>query len=673
MEVKFLTRKNIVRVLHNIDLEEKIVLPYYIHTIGAGTFSDLRNLKTIKLNDGLSEIGYKAFANSGIENIVIPPSVVKFNDLIFQNCKNLKKVKFLNYLERLSWGMFQNCENLSEIEFPCDIEKIGAYAFNGCKSLKYLSLPDSVKEINSFSFSDSGLECFSCSSDAKIQPNTFVGTKLKYLYKTENQMIFSQKPINFINVKEIYDFTKLENFRDFDIVCPILFEKNKEISNFIDKIYKEKLEFPFVVMKDKFEKDGNFNSIETLKWYKMMSKQFDFSKFSTYELIGLCKIGEKLGLFKKPVIETRISKSGKEITETVDYGQKSYEFLRQCLDKRILKQRYFEKLFIEVEGPFNAKLAKFFMNEGNLIEMLNQDAISQGFIRRLCNEFDEVQKYNTSNNAQVRNLAPTIEKFIEYFKHSHFVGVNDQNFYIADEVGKHFSDQKDFDIACEIMNKAKDDNVPHGLLKKNIKECFALYGIKKLLPSIKNDNNEAKRLTELNDKTFRYEWFDKHDVKNLTLGKYCTCCAHLEGAGFGIMSAGVLSPDVQNLVFKDEKGNIIGKSTLYINKEEGYGIFNNVEINNSIPFFGRNLIYKKFKEACFMFVKHYNIENPDNPIKKINVGTSHNDLGPYISNNDKVELNLLEPIDYGKFSFPGKGKYAGDSSLGQYTIWEASK
>ena len=111
--------------------------------------------------------------------------------------------------------------------------------------------------------------------------------------------------------------------------------------------------------------------------------------------------------------------------------------------------------------------------------------------------------------------------------------------------------------------------------------------------------------------------------------------------------------DSENLVFIDEDGMIVGKSTLYINREEGYGVFNNVEINNDIPILELRPIYKKYKEAIERFAVHYNKENPDKPLKKINVGFSHNDLNFYIMNSDKKEKddNLLIAPDYSIF-FP---------------------
>lgn len=671
MEVKFLTRKNIENVIQDAKNLEKIVLPSQIKTIGAGTFSNYKNLKEINLNNGLIEIGQRAFANSNIETIIVPPSVVRISSSAFSECENLEKVTFLGELKKVSDGMFDGCKNLKVIDFPFETESIGMYSFRGCKSLKFLNLPNSIKEIGSYAFRDSGIEGLSCSYDTIIRPMAFIGTNIYYIYNTKDKLIFSKNLINYMDTAKCLDFSKLKYLKDFDIINPYLHQNNQKINDFIEQINKEKIIFPFSLMIDEYEHKQNFDNFETFKWYKMLAKNFNFFEMTTEQLLGFCLFGKAIGLFSKPINENRISKNGNKISQVVDYGQKSYEFLKLCFENKTLKFSWFDKIFNGINSEFNPKLAKFFMNENNFISLLNQDALSNGFIKRVCNEFNEVQKYHTSNNAQARHLAPTVDKFIEYFKINRFEGVDEDTLYIAKEIGKHFSEQKDFEIARDIIKMAKKNNIPHGLLKHNQKECFAYYNIRKCIPSVMKNKEEMNRLSELSNKKYRFQWIDKYDARNFTLGKYCSCCSHIKGAGFGIMSAGIISPDVQNLVFIDEDGMIVGKSTLYINREEGYGVFNNVEINNDIPILELRPIYKKYKEAIERFAVQYNKENPDKPLKKINVGFSHNDLNFYIMNSDKKEKddNLLIAPDYSQFSFPGYGHYSGDSSFAQFIMW----
>ena len=75
------------------------------------------------------------------------------------------------------------------------------------------------------------------------------------------------------------------------------------------------------------------------------------------------------------------------------------------------------------------------------------------------------------------------------------------------------------------------------------------------------------------------------------------------------------------MVIKDKNGKIIAKSTLYVNRKQGYGVFNKVKISSSI----KNpkeleYIYIKYKETVEKFAETYNEKYPQRKLKQINVG-----------------------------------------------------
>ena len=45
------------------------------------------------------------------------------------------------------------------------------------------------------------------------------------------------------------------------------------------------------------------------------------------------------------------------------------------------------------------------------------------------------------------------------------------------------------------------------------------------------------------------------------------------------MRASIIHPDVQNLVIKTKNDEIVAKATLYVNREQGYGVVNTIEAN----------------------------------------------------------------------------------------------
>ena len=135
------------------------------------------------------------------------------------------------------------------------------------------------------------------------------------------------------------------------------------------------------------------------------------------------------------------------------------------------------------------------------------------------------------------------------------------------------------------------------------------------------------------------------------------------------MKAGILHPTCQNIVIRDEKGQIISKSTLYINKDEGYGLLNNIEINNNIESEDKMLIYKKYVDVINEFVTVYNKKNKTRPINQINIGMNFNDLRREIEkNNEKVDI-LLKGIDFSKYGKTGQS-YSGDWQNEQYVFWK---
>ena len=135
------------------------------------------------------------------------------------------------------------------------------------------------------------------------------------------------------------------------------------------------------------------------------------------------------------------------------------------------------------------------------------------------------------------------------------------------------------------------------------------------------------------------------------------------------MQASIVHPNVQNLVIRDSSGEIIAKSTLYINPKEGYGVFNNVEIYEKVNPKDYDSIYEKYMLGIKKFVELYNKQHPKRPLRKVNVGMDHNDLEGKIYKKHKEETKLLNAIKYGEFCEYDVG-YDGDSDEIQCIIWE---
>jgi hypothetical protein len=295
---------------------------------------------------------------------------------------------------------------------------------------------------------------------------------------------------------------------------------------------------------------------------------------------------------------------------------------------------------------------------------------NEEFVSRSYNEFEEIQATNTNDHGSQRQLKPTMEKFKSYFKTASFRNVTPETKPIADMISPYFDTQKDFNNAVNIMNEFKENNVPEHILSTPLYEENPFENIDVMAEKINNvQTSTIAQMTDLATDEFTYEWLAKNDPTNLILGKLCSCCAHLHGAGYGIMHASIVHPNVQNLVIRDDNEKIFAKSTLYINPDEQFGVLNNFEVNNATFGDYKEKAYIHFMRGIKDFAEQYNKEHPDKPLKQINVGGNLNDLMIFIKKYNKEAPELLKALNYSTYGTEDL-RYSGDSYKEQYVVWE---
>ena len=111
-----------------------IELPSTLTSIGTYCFYNCQKLSGIDIPESVTSIGVAAFAQSGIESIVIPSGVT-----------------------RIEYNTFNGCYKLAHVELPSDLTDIETYAFKYCNSLTSIDLPSGLFYIESYAFSQSGL------------------------------------------------------------------------------------------------------------------------------------------------------------------------------------------------------------------------------------------------------------------------------------------------------------------------------------------------------------------------------------------------------------------------------------------------------------------------------------------------------------------------------------
>ena len=636
---------------------EKIILPRKLTNLDSYTFANCVNLKSISIPEGISTIDARCFFNCGkLDNVILPNSVKFLNIEVFSGCKNLKTIHMPNSLEKIGANAFKNCTGLEKMELPKNLKTIDHYAFKNCSNLKYISIPNSIEKIEDHIFDN-------CNNISQIQfPNTLpylneLGIKqLKYFKKNNNGFTLSITP-----EKDSFPILSLNinpavlcfSWKNKDILLND--QKNPQYAD----VYNLLLPLLNAKQCDEFINSHNFKFL----------KQFNSFEHDDIDNLDELDIDDRISFYKAMYNLGGFLPSFEQDGKKNNYSQKVSEFFLQKINTEKIDTDDLGVLFegTQVKG-FNKEFTDFFLSNFN--EFLKRDTNSDGFISRCYNEFENVQKTNTSHRGSQRQLKPTIEKFVDYFKENKFVGITDETRDIAKTISPYISNQENFNDAVEIYNERKSNNIPTNILGFHLKEENPFEKIDKYKNKIKNIKVAILyNMVETANNEFTYDWLEKNDPQNYILGNLCNCCAHLDGVGFGIMKASMVHKNVQNLVIRNCYNEIIAKSTLYINEKERYGVCNNIEVSNSVKKENYPEIYKKYIKGINDFAENYNKIHKNNPLKIINVGMGFNDLKEELEKNSKQALKILESIDYSKFCNNGFG-HPGDSSVCQFVVWE---
>ncbi len=106
----------------------EVDIPGSIENIGSSAFSNCKNLKRVKLHNGLKRIGSNCFlCCESLEQLDIPDTVeiIECNAL-YQT--GIKEIKFPREMKTISNAIFYMCRSLKKVIFPENVESIG-YSF----------------------------------------------------------------------------------------------------------------------------------------------------------------------------------------------------------------------------------------------------------------------------------------------------------------------------------------------------------------------------------------------------------------------------------------------------------------------------------------------------------------------------------------------------------------
>ena len=156
----------------------------------------------VKVPKGTMYIQQMAFSGCQIESIEFPDSLKDIGGYAFENCKELKKVKLGNGVTIIGNGHIKGI-------------------FAGCKSLKHIDIPSQVNIIGEETFANSGLESISLHEGLNdIRKNAFVGCKnLEEITLPESVSYIEQNALPRIRRINASRYNNLDIIRSFNFGC----------------------------------------------------------------------------------------------------------------------------------------------------------------------------------------------------------------------------------------------------------------------------------------------------------------------------------------------------------------------------------------------------------------------------------------------------------------------
>lgn len=123
-----------------------VIIEDGITNIGSCAFWECGVLD-VKIPSSVTTIGNSAFRNSSIISVDIPSSVKTIGDSAFRTCQNLNSVTFSEGLETIVQNAFNGCTRLTSIDLPASIGEVGDSAFFQCTSMTDVTFAPGNKQV----------------------------------------------------------------------------------------------------------------------------------------------------------------------------------------------------------------------------------------------------------------------------------------------------------------------------------------------------------------------------------------------------------------------------------------------------------------------------------------------------------------------------------------------
>jgi len=561
--------------------------------------------------------------------------------------------------------------------------RIPMLAFDSCHCIRKFAVDDEMEiDINAF---DNGS-----------------GNQVRYFTYLEDDGVFvlcKEKPKNIS--EPVYDFDEMKKYLvNADIGQMKFFIQKPYLLDFYNRLKKEKTFFslPLIYLLDYAysmpSKDEDkapeevFNEIY-LKHLKSLNPTLKtLIEKNEYDECFITCVYKVLMALGCTTDKKMLNDKGEE-TE-VYMAQKAITLFEQINKRYELNDKNFYEMFdIDKITPTSQDCLNFLLHkDGNKLDnfdlIVNLQKNHKNLFNLLLKNFERLSQFRVGLSENGTPFRRSLENaLIAFYEKGYYKDVTKETEDLADEFSSKLINESVFKEAVQLRKVAIRKGVPHHLLGVALKEDTILTQIEKIKENTALELTQSKDLLqETFNKEFTFEMLDKYDAKNPVIGLYADCCCTLTSSAYGkdIAESVVTSDDVQNMVVRNAKGEIIAKASMYLNRQYGYVVINDFEINHIYRKdeqhrsgrYGdeaggkkdveRGKIFSAFMRGIHLFVKEYDKQNPDNPIKQVNVGMGYNRLKKYVEMFDSAKNPKYVPTEYA----------FADSDLTQYVLYDAN-
>lgn len=116
-------------------------------------YNDRKLIKSVKIEDGVTNIGTDAFVfSSNLTDVTLANSIKTIGSYAFASCSSLEQIRLPDSVTGIYDNAFYGCFNLSNVIFPKNLTSIGLMAFADCTKLKEINLPSKLTKIDEKAF-----------------------------------------------------------------------------------------------------------------------------------------------------------------------------------------------------------------------------------------------------------------------------------------------------------------------------------------------------------------------------------------------------------------------------------------------------------------------------------------------------------------------------------------